>query len=141
MILIRDNKTILKYIYNIISWAIIHMYKYIPMDAIPYYLNSEYSENLNNFYNVNVTYLFIYLFIYIFICLYIYYIILYYIDTNSWGLKVPGRAFQANIPTSKTQTLNILGVKGIWKHWKFSNAIRCSKLTDFLLLLRRLMAI
>ena len=36
------------------------------------------------------------------------------------------RAFRANIPTTKSQTGNILGVSGIWKHCGVSNAIRCS---------------
>ena len=36
-----------------------------------------------------------------------------YIDTNNWELKV-SRAYRANIPTSKSQTGNILGVSGIW---------------------------
>ena len=40
-------------------------------------------------------------------------------------------AFRANIPTTKTQTGNILGVIGIWKHWGVSNAIRCSTPTCF----------
>ena len=34
------------------------------------------------------------------------------------------RAFRANIPTTKSQTGNILGVSGIRKHWRVSNVIR-----------------
>ena len=37
-------------------------------------------------------------------------------------------AFRANIPTTKFQTENILGISRIWKRWKVSNAIRCSTL-------------
>ena len=36
------------------------------------------------------------------------------------------RAFRANIPTTKSQTENILGVSRIWKHRGVNNSIRCS---------------
>ena len=34
--------------------------------------------------------------------------------------------FRINIPTSKSQTGNIMGARGIWKHWNASNIVRFS---------------
>ena len=38
---------------------------------------------------------------------------------------IPSIAFRANIPTTKSQIGNILGVGGIRKHREVSNAIGC----------------
>ena len=38
-------------------------------------------------------------------------------------------ALRTNIPTTKSQTGNILGTIGIWKHWNVSNVIIYSTLT------------
>ena len=53
-----------------------------------------------------------------------------YLLYRYWQLRIESTqpifsiAFRANIPTTKYQTGNILGVSRIWKHWEVSNTSR-----------------